>query len=213
MEFETEEQQVEALKKWWKENGKQVIVGAIIGFSVIIGWRYYIDYTGKQAAEASALFEQMIQANETASAVDKVAVYEKIKNNFSSTPYNSAAALVVAKSYYLSGDKEKAIAVFDDLIANNKYEVVSLLARERKARILLDMGKADAALSVLDVKEMKGFEAIYSELEGDAYVLQGNKTKARMAYDKALLLNESGAKQLLQMKRNNLGDGEVESAA
>lgn len=42
----TEEEQVEALKKWWKENGTAVIVGVVIGISAVVGfwkWREYRD--------------------------------------------------------------------------------------------------------------------------------------------------------------------------
>lgn len=212
MEFETEEQQVEALKKWWKENGKQVIVGAVIGFGVIIGWRYYVDYSEKQAAQASALFEQVIQS-EGAENVDKLAVYEKLKANYASTPYRSAAALMVAKSFYLDGEKEKAISVLDEIIASNKLDVIGQVARERKARILIDLGKADEALTVLDMQILSGFEAIFAELKGDAYVLKGEIDNARLSYDKALLLNQSASKRLLQMKRDNLGNNIVDSAA
>lgn len=211
MEFETEEQQVEALKKWWKENGKQVIVGAILGFGVIFGWRYYLDYSTKQSAQASALFEQIINADGSLNNVNKLAVYEKIKGNYSSTPYQSAATLVIAKSYYQSGEKEKAVAILDELIDSNKYPVVALVAVERKARILLDMGKADAALKLLDRKS-SAFDAIFSELQGDAYVLKGDMARARDAYDKALSLSKTG-KQLLQMKRDNLGEDKSGSAA
>ena len=39
--YETEEQQVEAVKKWWKENGVSLIVGVVMGLSAIAGWKYY----------------------------------------------------------------------------------------------------------------------------------------------------------------------------
>ena len=212
MEFETEEQQVEALKKWWKENGKQVVVGAVIGFGLIIGWRYYLDYSEKQAAQASALFEQVIQS-EGSENVDKSAVYEKLKANYSSTPYSSAAALVVAKSFYLDGEKEKAISVLNEVIANSKLDVVGQVAIERKVRVLIDLGKADDALTALNVEVLPGFEAIFAELTGDAHVLKGDFYKARLSYDKALLLNQSASKRLLQMKRDNLGNEAADSAA
>ncbi|PAR85254.1 YfgM family protein, partial [Vibrio cholerae] len=41
--YDTEEQQVEAIKDWWKENGKAVIFGAVIGLGGLFGWRYYQD--------------------------------------------------------------------------------------------------------------------------------------------------------------------------
>ncbi len=29
--YDTEEEQVQAIKEWWKENGKAVIIGAVLG--------------------------------------------------------------------------------------------------------------------------------------------------------------------------------------
>ena len=213
MEFETEEQQVEALKKWWKENGKQVIFGAVIGFALIGGWRYYLDYSTSQKAEASALFEQVIKSTENSGqTVDKAAVFEKIKKNYSNTAYLSSAGLVLAKTYYDAGEKSKAIDVLDTIISNNKQEVLVLIAKERKARVLIDLGKNDAALNVLSVKVKSEFQSIYEELKGDAYFAKGDIENARSAYDKALLLNNSGDNNLLQMKRDDLGESVVSPA-
>jgi len=214
MDFETEEQQVEALKKWWKENGKQVIVGAVLGFGLIIGWRYYLDYSATQKAEASALFEQVIKApadgNQT---VNKSAVFEKIKTNYSGTVYLSSSALVLAKDHYEAGKKSEAIEVLDQLIKNSDQKVLVLVAKERKARILIDLGKSDDALAELSGDVSTDFQSIYEELKGDAYVIKGDIESAKSAYDKALLLNKSGDNSLLQMKRDNLGESKTGPAA
>ena len=62
MEFETEEQKIEALKKWWKDNGKMVVAGLVIGGALIAGWRIYQDYRIKHSEKASALYEVVLQA-------------------------------------------------------------------------------------------------------------------------------------------------------
>ncbi|MDH5423860.1 MAG: tetratricopeptide repeat protein [Gammaproteobacteria bacterium] len=214
MDFETEEQQVEALKKWWKENGKQVIFGAVIGFGLIFGWRYYLQYSATQKSEASALFEQVIKdSSDSKLLVDKSAVFEKIKKDYNNTAYFPSAALVLAKAYYDAGNKTEAIEVLDQVIMSNGESVLILVAQERKARILIDLGKADEALDVLSVAVSDEFESIFEELKGDAYVVKGNVEKARNAYDKALLLNKSSDKKFLQMKRDNLGDSLVSPTA
>jgi len=214
MDFETEEQQVEALKKWWKENGKQVIVGAVLGFGLIIGWRYYLDYSATQKAEASALFEQVIKAPADGSqTVNKAAVFEKIKKNYAGTVYLSSSALVLAKDYYEAGKKSEAIDVLDQLIKSSEQKVLVLVAKERKARILIDMGKADEALAELAGDVSSDFQSIYEELKGDAYVIKSDIENAKSAYDKALSLNKSGDKTLLQMKRDNLGESNTGPAA
>ena len=138
MEFETEEQQVEALKKWWKENGKQIIVGAVVGIAVITGWKNN-DYSANQTAQASALFEQVIKDTADGAESNKAAVFEKIKKQYSGTPYYSASGLVVAKFYYDAGEKEKAIDILNELILDNSNEVITYVAIERKARILIDL--------------------------------------------------------------------------
>ncbi len=50
--YRTDEEQVEALRKWWLENGKSVIAGIVIGFSAIFGWRAWQDHTIVQAEAA-----------------------------------------------------------------------------------------------------------------------------------------------------------------
>ncbi|MEI8632387.1 tetratricopeptide repeat protein [Vibrio sp. PP-XX7] len=39
--YDTEEQQVEAIKNWWGENGKAVLIGTVVGLAGIFGWNYY----------------------------------------------------------------------------------------------------------------------------------------------------------------------------
>jgi len=213
MEFETEEQQVEALKKWWKENGKQIVFGAVVGIGAIVGWKGYVDYSASQTAQASALFEQVIKDTAGGSESNKSAVFEKIKKQYSGTPYYSASGLVVAKSYYDEGKKEQAINVLNELILDNSNDVITIVAIERKARILIDLGKAEDAIKTLSIDVGESFKAIFEELKGDAYVSLGRQVDARAAYDKALLLDQASGNKLLQMKRDNLGESKVEPAA
>ena len=35
----SDDEQAEALKKWWKENAVSIIVGAGLGFGIIFGWQ------------------------------------------------------------------------------------------------------------------------------------------------------------------------------
>jgi len=213
MEFETEEQQVEALKKWWKENGKQIIVGAVVGIAAISGWKTYVNYSASQTAQASALFEQVIKETADGKESDKSAIFEKIKKQYSGTPYYSASGLVVAKSYYDAGKKDHAITVLNNLISDSSNDVISYVAIERKARILIDLGKADEAIRTLSVNVGDSFKAIFEELKGDAYTTLGRQAEARAAYDNALLYDQGGNNTLLQMKRDNLGEQTLEPAA
>ena len=60
--YQTEEEQVEQLKKWWKENGKSVIGGVVLGFAIIGGWQWWQVYHKGQGEAASLVFDTMRQA-------------------------------------------------------------------------------------------------------------------------------------------------------
>ena len=64
-EYETEEQQLEALKKWWKENATSLILGLAIGVSGLFGWRYYLDQNHMHAVMASDMYMQLVQSAST----------------------------------------------------------------------------------------------------------------------------------------------------
>ena len=51
-QFATEEQQVEAIKRFWSEHGTSLIVGAVLGLAGLFGWQYYSD--SQIAAKESA---------------------------------------------------------------------------------------------------------------------------------------------------------------
>ena len=42
--FRTEEEQVEAIKRWWQENGKSTVLGVAIAMAAVFGWRGWNDY-------------------------------------------------------------------------------------------------------------------------------------------------------------------------
>ena len=93
---QTEEEQVEAIKKWWRENGTSVVVGVVLGIAAIFGVRYWFDYQKTQSQQASALYASVLESL----ASDKKnteALGSEMAKNFSSTPYASLTALNLAK--------------------------------------------------------------------------------------------------------------------
>jgi len=54
-QFATEEQQVEAIKRFWSEHGTSLIVGAVLGLAGLFGWQYYSDSNRRQGKRLSVL--------------------------------------------------------------------------------------------------------------------------------------------------------------
>ena len=207
MDFETEEQQVEALKKWWKENARTIIAGAIIGISVISGWRYYVDYQKKHEEYASVLYENILQASTKADTLNQQQVdVNKLLAEYSDTPYASLSALILARSQFISGDMINAQQNLDWVMKNSKQTELQHLARIRMMRLLSTTKQYEAALKLADIDYPESFSAIYEELKGDLYVLMKKFNEARLAYDKAILASAQQVSKWLQLKRDDLGE-------
>lgn len=209
MDYETEEQQLEAIKKWWKENSTMVVTGIAVGVASIFGWQYYKTETMKHAEQASVLYEYVLVASNNMSVADEqVANVNQLEAEFSNTPYAALSALIIAKQQLASGNPEKAIKQYRWVIENAMQEELKYLAKIRLSRVLLTNQKQDEALALLNEVYPESFNAMVLELKGDVLSVQGKKAAARESYVKAKALSK-GANRWLQLKIDDIGDTAV----
>ncbi len=204
-EYETEEQQVEALKDWWKQNGLAVIGGAVLGISALIGWRGWNWHQEKQATEASDIFTVV---QEAANKNDVSALQEQTKtlrDNYASTPYASLAVLHQAKNQTEQGDIAAAEEGLRWVIKNSKQDTVQNVARLRLARLLLADNKVDEAQAMVSGGMSDAYASLANEIRGDIFVVKGEIEQAKEAYDQAMQTASGGGVEYLQLKRNDLG--------
>ena len=208
-EYDTEEQQVEAFKKWWKENGNSIIFGLILGFSILAGWRWWQVYTEQQGQIASALYEQVMISLEKDNTKKAHQFAGKLLSDHSDNPYSVLAALNLARQDVKDGEINSAHARLQWVI-DQESDLVGLthIARLRKARLFLSSeDKIVEAKNLIAGVDVGSFRAAYAELRGDIALKEGNKEEARKAYTEAVgHLDLSGEhKQFVQMKLDDLG--------
>ncbi len=206
--YVTDEERFEALKTWWKENGKAVIAGAIFGLLGLVGWRYWQGYVKAQAEQASAAFQHLLSQvadNKKEAAEQGI---KRIIDRFEKSPYAAFAALMMAKLYVEGNDLAKAKEQLQWVLDHASQEEIKRVARLRLARLFLAEGKADKASSLLNETENALSLPSYYELKGDSLLAQGKTEEARNAYLQALALGGSAGGQaaILQMKLNDLGE-------
>ena len=206
-EFESEDQQIEALKKWWKENGTSLLLGLGIGIAALLGWREYLDYRTTHSAEASDIYLQ-VQQQAATNKLDEAHAKKAnlLRSEYDNTPYAAMVSMVQAKNEYEHGDSESALMHLRWAADNSSEIDVQHIAKLRIARILLEQKKYDEVASILRAEHPPGFIAGYEELRGDMHVARGEIAQARAAYDKAINASEAGASQWLQLKRQDLGN-------
>ncbi len=204
-DYETEEQQVEALKEWWKQNGLAVIGGAVLGISALVGWRGWDWYQERQATEASDIFavaQEAVNKNDTSLLQEQT---KMLRDNYSSTPYASLAVLHQAKNQIEQGQNVAAEESLRWVLSNTRQDAVQNITRLRLARLLLADNKVDEAQAMLSNGMPDAYKSLADEIRGDIFVAKGEIEQAKEAYDKAMQsANGSGVEYLL-LKRNDLG--------
>ena len=212
MVYETDEEQVEAIKKWWKENGRSIVAGVIIGLGGLLGWRGWTTYQENHAMAASEHFSELYTAVEQNDADVVFKNSKALQTSYSSTPYAALAALETAKLKAQEGDLDAAKAELNWAIDHSPQETVRDVAKIRLARVLVVQQEYDAALAMLSEQLPPGYTALVEEVRGDAWVAKGEIDKARAAYDRAIV-SSGGNIEYLQMKRDDLGDADHSDAS
>lgn len=59
-ELRSEEEQLEVVKRWWKENGTSLIAGAVLAAAGVFGWNAWQNYQEGKSEAASARYQQLI---------------------------------------------------------------------------------------------------------------------------------------------------------
>lgn len=204
-QYETEEQQVEALKSWWKENGTAVILGALLGVGALGGWRGWGWYQEKQAVNASDIFASVQEFMITGDRASFQEQAEILRADYASTPYAVLATLHEAKGQAEQGDLKAAAESLRWAIKHSAQPSIRDVARIRLARVLVADHKLDAAQAVIDQEFSEGYRSLVHEIQGDILIARGEPEQAKQAYDLALESARASGVEFLQMKRDDLG--------
>jgi len=202
--YQTEEEQVEAIKKWWKENGKSVIGGVVLGFAIIGGWQGWQGYQRNQGEAASAYFDSMRQAVRSGRDEKAIEDGKRLIGDFGGSSYASFAALELARLAYQRSEKAVARDHLQWVSDSAPDPSIRELARLRLGRLLLDMQELDALQSLLGQQASAAFAGEFAALLGDYERARGNEDAAREAYQEALVKGVED-EELLRMKMTDLG--------
>jgi predicted negative regulator of RcsB-dependent stress response len=201
-----DEEQLEALKKWWSENGKSMVGGVVLGLALVGGWRGWQYYVQNQAETAGARYDEMLVAVESRQSERAVQLAEGLRAEFDDTAYASLAALQAAKLKFEAGDRGAAQVQLAWVRANAPDPALRQVATLRLVRVLIDDGDLDAAQRLLDAAPRDAFAPELAELRGDLARARGDLAAARAAYEEALA-GKSDSGVLLRMKLDDLSGG------
>jgi predicted negative regulator of RcsB-dependent stress response len=208
----SEEEQIEAFKRWWAENGLQLIAGLVLVVGGYFGWQFWQDRQQQQVEQASDLYIEMIdivasQADgrrlslEKEVAIGKLA--DQLKAEFSGSGYAQFAALLKAKLAVDNKELDLAAAELQWAMDSDPAPETERLVRLRLARVEAARGNIEGALQMVQGVDPQDMKSAYEEAKGDFYMQQGNTAAAFTAYESALAANQSSDPMLsniLQLK-------------
>jgi predicted negative regulator of RcsB-dependent stress response len=202
-EYLSEEEQVEALKKWWKDNGFSVLAGAALGLAGVFGWQAWSQHQEEIAEQASARFEQMRLASKAGHVESVVKQAEILMTEHEDSGYALFAGLLSAKVKQQEGDIDAAKTQLEWVVANGKDSSFQQMARLRLAHLLLGQGDIDEAADVIADAPVDNFAGEFAALRGDIAHARKDFAKAREAYQEALDKGV-GDTSLVMMKMDDL---------
>lgn len=217
----SEEEQLEVLKRWWKDYGKTVVTAIVIAVVAYFGYTAWQDQKRQKAEKASEVYEQLLklmnqEPGKTMSDADKATaahLASELKEANDKSMYAHSAAFFMAK---VAVDENKLDAAANELkwvLSAKPDAATEQLARLRLARVLTAQEAYADALAQLSPEPAAAFAAEYAEARGDILKLQGDSDAARTAYEKALAATDPQQQErymLLQMKVDDL---KIESTA
>ncbi len=193
----SEEEQVERLQQWWKENARDLIIGIVVMGGGIFGYYQWQGSKADFAQGASVVFEQALDAAEASDLTMLVAHHTELSNEYADSPYVTQSGLRLAALYMQRGETEDAERLLRETFAREKGSLLGPLVATRLARVQIYRDDAQGALSTLDAIKPGGYAPLLAEVRGDALLALGQNSEARAAYQAAL--DDPGQPQLVDV--------------
>ena len=203
--YDTEEEQLEQLKKWWEGNASSVVAGIVGAVVLVVGINFWQNHQRSSRIQASDAYQALLNsaANNKPAEVEKIAGQLAVEHG--SSAYAEYAALHQAKAKVQEGDLDAAKAILEAEMKKTDSNELRHVCRLRLIQLLLAAKEYEQGLKLIaevDPATEEGFAASYDELQGDLYVAMDRLDEARSAYQSAIRTGQ--ATPLVQFKLDDI---------
>lgn len=204
----TEEEQIEAIKRWWKENWLSLVLPIVVAIAAYTGWNFWQDQKAQSAQMASEKYQTLLGFFEAPSLSESeqgqaLLLAEEIASSYSGSLYADLSRLIAARVAVEKNDLGKAQEILLAVVDEGKTDAVVQVAKARLARVHLSEGRYDQAAALVDSTDHESTKSLYAEIRGDAYLAKGQHDAARTAYEEALASltpNQANQAAIVQFK-------------
>ncbi len=204
--YMTEEEQLAAIKQWWKSYGNWVSVLLSLTLCFLIGYRYWHWHQEKINTQASNTYEQLMIAYSNQDNKAAQGYANQLITKYTQSVYADSAQLVLAKLFVAASNHPNALKALESVANNSSRPVFKQIARLRIARLYLNEKKYDSALKQLEIVDDADYKPAIDEIKGDILTATGKYSEAKLAYQEAIKQERvlKIANPFLEMKINEL---------
>lgn len=202
-----EQEQLDALKAFWKQYGNLITWVLILALGSYAGWSGWNWYQRGQSTKAAAMFDELERAAQAGDAARVARVFDDLKQRYAGTAYAEKGGLLAARVQFDQQQADAGRASLQWVADNAAEDEYRAIARLRLAGVLLDDGKPDEALKLLDAVKDAAFAALVADRRGDALMALGRRDDAKVAYQAAWRAMDANVeyRQLVEAKLTALG--------
>lgn len=211
-DMRSEEEQLDAIKRWWKDNGTSLIVGVVVAGAGVFGWKAWQQYQLNQSEAASQRYQELLSMSrqddlDAATRQRAEALIGELGDHHDSTLYADLGRLIEVRLAVQADDNAGAMSALEALVDSSKHAYIEGVARLRLARLQLAEEDADAAMATLESGIPASLAAAQSELRGDAHLMLNQRDQAASAWREALDLAAQGGQSQygIRLKLDDLG--------
>lgn len=217
MGYQSDEEQLELLKRYWRAYGKLAILGVFIVFVCFFSFQIWEKQRYEASVDASQLYDNLMElqgqsmnqplTSEQLSTMEHIV--SSLKTKYTSSRYTAFSVLISVKQKLDENKLDQAGESLEWILKQNFDEQIDALARIRLARVLLAQSPENGtkALEVLDgIKQKDAFIISREDVRGDIYLTMGQLDKAGLAYQRAMdtVVANGESRPLLQLKLDDL---------
>lgn len=207
--YGTDDEQVQVIKNWWKENGTSLLSGLLVISVGWAGWTYWSNAKMASSLEAANTFEILQLSMQQGRFGDVAREGLKLTEEQPKSPYAAASALLLAKFYVEKKETDKALAQLDWVTKNSTTPSIQLTAALRAASLNIEAKAFEAALANLTVgaglKLSTADQANLDYAYADYYQSTGDVTQAAV-YLQKVIGNKEASDNLQALAKLQLDD-------
>ena len=184
-EYLNEKEQWEMVRVWLRQNGPWLVAGVALAAFGVWGWKAWQARQEARLLAASAQYEKLVDAFAKNDMPTVISLADNLAAEYPRTGYAEHGELTAARLEVENNQLPAALTRLQRILAATKDHELALVVRLRIARLQIEQGKSDEALTTLAAVEPGAFAGSYAEVRGDALWAKGDRPAALKAYREA----------------------------